>query len=121
MKIKKSELTQIIQEEAVKVKKILTLEAEKKEIKKQLNEMYGGEMEEGWFTGTKKATRDQALSSIMKHPHKKSFYQKLLSAEPEKAEKYIGFYMKDLNGITPTWNEAKGEYVEAGTGITGGV
>lgn len=50
MKITQTQIKQIVMEEVTRYKKIYELEQKQSEIKKQLNEMYGGtELEEGLF------------------------------------------------------------------------
>jgi hypothetical protein len=50
MKIKKSLIEQIVKEEIQKIKEIKVLQEEKKNIQKQLDELYKEEMDEGIFS-----------------------------------------------------------------------
>lgn len=61
IKVNKSQLQKLIQEEAVRQKRILDLKNKREEIIKQLNEMYEleGEVEEGWLGDLFKGTHDE--------------------------------------------------------------
>jgi len=124
MKIKKSELVQIIKEEAVKVKKVKLLEAEKTELLNQLNEMYEGEMDENmlkWLQPKKEQelSRDEAINVINSHGGRKKVLQSLQANQPEKAEKYIEFFQ--THKVKPndliTWNPVGGAFTVKGGSI----
>ena len=116
MKIKKSELVQIIKEEAVKVKKVKLLEAEKAQILSTLNEIYEGDEVEESFLGMGKknsVSKEDALNIINGHPARRAVYQQALSKFPERAPKYVEFFMKNSNVKSVKWDKAKQQYVDA--------
>ena len=106
MNVKKSLVEQIIKEEVIRFQELKTLQEEKLQLKKQLNELFEDEnVEEGIFNKGK--TREQALQIIQKHPTKNKAYQSFVQNSPEKAEAYVNFFMKNPNANYPIWDEVK--------------
>lgn len=112
MKIKKSLVEQIIKEEAVKVKKLIALQEEKKQILGQLNEMYEEAAELDEFWGSKGLSREEAVKLIMGHPAKRMAFEKS-SENPERQEKYVQFVMKNPQVKYIKWSEQKQNFVDA--------
>jgi len=115
MKIKKSIVEQIIREEAVKVKKLMVLQEEKKAILKQLNELYeGDEMDENKFTDFfTKTSEEYAMNLIKKHPSKGKTYASF-EGDPEKQAKYVNAVRK-WPTANLAWSEEKQDFVRTST------
>ena len=131
MKINKTELLQIIKEEAGKLKKVRTLIAEKKQIEKQLVEVFGvseAEMEDEGvqnFIATKlpftqnlglktdEQKKQATIKWILKHPLGND-YRKLLQTDPIKADKFIDFYTKfPTHRGKIVWDDNRKEWADA--------
>jgi len=119
MKIKKSELIKIIQEEAVKVKKVKLLEAEKKEIMTQLSEIYEGEDLEEILGFGKKNPRELeqiGMQAIKKHPAKRQVYTQLRAdGDFEKAKKYAVAIGGNPKIMSWKWDDGRQNWIEAGS------
>ena len=131
MKITKTELLQIIKEEAGKLKKARTLIAEKKQIEKQLVELFGEEIEaEGWMRdnplskalgvkSTEQFDQDTLNDRILSHPNRKKFYQSILN-NPKMASEYVKFWgTHDRPTDIPVWDEKTQTFIDKGLGAGG--
>jgi hypothetical protein len=58
--------------------------------------------------------REEAIKNIMSHKTKKEAYEKFLSEDKEKAEKYIEFWMKNPDSVYCRWEEKLNKFVDTG-------
>ena len=84
------------------------------------------DIDEGFFTDTKVGNKirkgagfytdeekfDKAEQEILSHPVKREVYKKLKDEDPEKAEKYVEFFVKNPQGY-PVWDEEKEEFIDS--------
>lgn len=106
MKIKVSELKQIIKEEALSLRKINELETEKAKIVKQLNEMYGGEVEEG-IIGNVLGTSPEAKKQSLEKDFVKYTNAWRVAVSPR--DKAAMFQQAAVDGYKGKWGYNKGK------------
>ena len=119
MKIKKSLVEQIIREESLKIKKIITLNEEKKVILKQLNELYKEEdMEEGFFSRkTPDEKKQDILAKVTRHPALNGEYKRATAGIDGRTEDiFLSYLMNHPDKLQYPyfkWDKINRVYVDA--------
>lgn len=126
IKVTAKQLQTIISEEASRYKRILELKRKKESVMSQLNEMYEAqEIDEIWGLEktklgqavgmkTTEQKNQEALNGIMAHPAKKAVYLQAKQESPEKAQKYIEFFVNNPGVMYAQWNSATNQWVSTG-------
>jgi len=110
IKVKKSLVEQIIKEEAIKVKKLITLQEEKKQILKQLNELYEENLSEEeldeWNPFAKQdpaaiAAQTKPLIDALKSQTANTLFTQLLQSDPGSVTNLLKIFKERVAASQP--------------------